>query len=246
MANSTLINLTFEQGVPGADEAAVKRYYNWDEEVYNPMLQEVNGVMGADLYRIIRETPEYPPSGSIRHHQNLDTWEAYDQTQTGSAIRGEMEAWIKRRVIEFIWSVLYELKESFSREPSSGDKDTRIENAPVMHLEAYRLSPEDREKYIKWFDEYGSKIFIPLFLESPGLKRYDWFKDTGRRRRTFTRESEYPPYLSIMYFDDIKSFETYTKSASLIAFNKALRTVFPYGLNYKWYVQYQLVKSWRK
>ena len=49
-----------------------------------------------------------------------------------------------------------------------------------------------------------------------------------------------------MYFGDIKSFETYAKSAALVAFNKALRTVFPYGLNYKWYVEYQLVKSWRK
>ena len=245
MANSTLINLTFEQGVPGADEAAVKRYYNWADEVYNPMLQQVNGVMGADRYRIIRETPEYPPEGSIRHHENFDTWGAYEQTQQGSAIRGEMESWVKRRVMEFVWSAAYELINSFSLE-SLGNKDTRIENAPIMHLEAYRLSPGEQEKYVTWFNEYGAWIFIPLFLRLPGLKRYDWFKDTGRRRRTFTRESEYPPYLFILYFNDIKSFESFTKSPELTAFNQALRTVFPYGLNYKWYVQYQLTKSWRK
>jgi len=246
MANTSLINLTFNVGAPGADEAAVKRFNNWVFEVYEPMLLQVDGVMGSDEYRITRETPEYPLSGNIRHHENFDTWEAFDLTQQGNASKGEMEAWIKRRVIEYVWSVLYELIDSYSRETSSGNKDTRIDNAPIMHLEAYRFSPPEQEKYVKWFDEYGSKIFVPLFLESPGLKRYDWYKDTGRRRRTFTRESEYPPYLSIMYFDDIKSFDAYTKSAALVAFNKALRTVFPYGLNYKWYVQYQLMKSWRK
>jgi hypothetical protein len=245
MVNSTLINLTFEQGVPGADEAAVKRYFSWQDEVYHKLMLQVDGIMEDGRYKIIRETAEYPTNGSINHHASVETWEAYPQSPQGIAIGGEMESWLKRRIIEFVWSVLYELIDSFNLD-SSGNIDTRIENAPIMHLEAYRLSPPEQEKYIKWFDEYGSKIFIPLFLESPGLKRYDWFKDTGRRRRTFTRESEYPPYLSIMYFDDIKSFETYTKSASLIAFNKALRTVFPYGLNYKWYVEYQLVKSWRK
>jgi hypothetical protein len=42
------------------------------------------------------------------------------------------------------------------------------------------------------------------------------------------------------------SFENYRKSPELVAFQKAIRNVFPNGLSLKWYVQYQLMQSWRK
>lgn len=35
-------------------------------------------------------------------------------------------------------------------------------------------------------------------------------------------------------------------SRELVIFQKFLKTVFPRGLIYKWDVQYQLAKSWRK
>jgi hypothetical protein len=60
------------------------------------------------------------------------------------------------------------------------------------------------------------------------------------------RERECPSNLSIMYFENLKSYEAYTKSQELVIYQKALRTVFPAGLNYKWYVQYQLDRNWRK
>jgi hypothetical protein len=60
------------------------------------------------------------------------------------------------------------------------------------------------------------------------------------------REWEYPDYISIIYFDDLAAFENYQSSPELIAFKKAICNIFPNGLNYRLYVQYQLVKSWRK
>jgi hypothetical protein len=58
--------------------------------------------------------------------------------------------------------------------------------------------------------------------------------------------TKYPQYLSLMSFDKIEAFENYTRSAELAASQKAMRNIFPYGLDYRWYVQYELVKSWRK
>lgn len=147
-----------------------------------------------------------------------------------------------------IWSAIYQLISGFRGEQGlPGDKpDTRIQNATVLHLEAYRLSPEDHDKYNKWFSEYGMNIFIPLFMKQPGVKGYDFFKFTGTQVRNYVREPDYPTYLSFMYFENMQAFENFERSPELTIFYKTLLNVFPLGLNYTWYVQYQLMKSFRK
>jgi hypothetical protein len=60
------------------------------------------------------------------------------------------------------------------------------------------------------------------------------------------REQEYPRYLSVIYFENMPDIDNYEKSTELAALQKSLRGVFPRGLNYKWYVQYQLTKSFKK
>ena len=150
--------------------------------------------------------------------------------------------------MEIVWSAVYQLVSGFRKTPAFPSKklDTRIEDATIVHLEAYRLSSEDAEKYNKWFSDYAFNIFIPLFMKLPGIKGYDYFKNTGIRLARNLRESDYSPYLSVVYFDDIQSYENYEKSPELATLRKNLRNIFPNGLNYKWYVQYQLEKRWRK
>jgi hypothetical protein len=67
-----------------------------------------------------------------------------------------------------IWYPAYSLIKSFRSKPNySNHNQALIENAPVMYLEAYRTSPEEQEKYYKWFNEYGCNIFMPLFMKMP-------------------------------------------------------------------------------
>jgi hypothetical protein len=75
---------------------------------------------------------------------------------------------------------------------------------------------------------------------------YDWYEDTGLRRRQDIREKEYPKYLSLIHFANIEAYEIFAKSPELATMQKSMRSVFPGGLNYKWDAQYQLIKSWRK
>jgi hypothetical protein len=107
------------------------------------------------------------------------------------------------------------------------------------------MTLEQQEKYNKWFNEYG-RVFVLLFMKTCGLKGYDYLKYSGFTSQTQARETDYPPYLSLFYFEDQKAFEHFEESHELVRFQSALRNIFPLGLNYKWYVQYQLVKSWRK
>jgi hypothetical protein len=146
-----------------------------------------------------------------------------------------------------MWTAAYALMKSFRSKPvfSSDNQDTRIENAPIIHLEAYRLSAEEKEKYIRWFNDFGCPVFIPLVMKLPGVARYDWYQDTGLR----TRDGggfEYPEYLSIIYFENLKAYEDFAKSPELAGFQKSIRSVIPSRLEYIWHVQYQLEKSFRK
>jgi len=246
--NTPVINVAFNSAAPGADIEVFERYQKWSTEVYLPMQMKVIGLKGIDFYHVIRENLEYPVVGVIYHWENLQAWETFPNSPKGAAISQEAAVWVKRGVRDPIWSVVYELIKSYRSLPlSSTDKpDTRIENAPVMSLEAFRLSPEDKEKYVNWFTEYGYSSFIPLFVRLPGFKGYDWYKYTGLTRSQDVREHEYPKYLSIIYFENTQAFDNFVKSPELAAFFKVMRSVFPRSLRYGWYVQYQLVQSWRK
>jgi hypothetical protein len=79
-----------------------------------------------------------------------------------------------------------------------------------------------------------------------GIKGYDCCKSVNLETLLNAREWEYPDFLSAMYFKDIAAFENYAKSPERLAFQRAVANIFPNGLNYRWYVQYQLVQSRRK
>jgi len=247
LENRPLITLAFHSSVPGTEPELFERYTNWLIHSYIRMMMNLPGLSGSDFYKNVKKSLEYPVQGNINHWRNRKEWDSYNTTYEGNAMGEEQASWIKRDVLDYIWSPVYELIKSYRNVPSTtGLEDTRIENAPVISLEAFRLSPGDEDKYLQWFSEYGCNSFVPLFVHLPGVKGYDWYRDTGLRRREFNRENEYPKYLSILYFENIEAFGGFTESRELAAFLKAMRVVFPRGLNYKWYVQYQLVKSWRK
>jgi hypothetical protein len=200
-----------------------------------------------DYYHIVVESPEYPLTGNLVHSESIEDAESWMKTPENKGIADDMANWVKRGIVEYFWHVRYELIKSFrSGTVSTVKEDTIIENAPIMHIEAYCFSTEEEERYGKWLREYGFNVFMPLFMNLLGLKGYDCFKYLGSVSTGNAKETKYPLYLSIVYFENMKAFENYTKSAELVVFQKGLRNVFPRGPVYKWYVQYRLVQSLRK
>jgi hypothetical protein len=247
MENAPVISLNFHSPAPGADPEVFQRYLKWREQVYSSLLIKIPQVKELVNNEIIRDSLEYPHFGTILHFENLQSLESYNNSEESKAVVGELSAWAKRGIRESIWSVTYELIKSIrsgaAYTPSR--PDTRIENAQVVSLEAFRLSAEEEEKYFNWFNDFGFDSFVPLFTRFPGLKGYDWYRFL-RLGLVDAKEDEYPKYLSLIYFENIPAFDNFVKSPELAAFLKMLGSVFPRGLNYKWYVQYQLTKSWRK
>jgi len=248
MENRPIITIMADSPTPGADSEVYERYLKWAREVYAPIVIGISEVVGLENYKIVKDNREYPLEVSITHYQNIRGWSAFTPSSSGTAIIKEFRSWEERGILEMIWYPAYALLKSFRSNSSSPNwqETTMIDKAPIIYLEAYRTSPEEQEKYYKWFSEFGCNLFMPLILKLPGLMGYDWYEDTGLRRRQDIRDTEYPKYLSIIYFENFEAYENYEKSPELVALQKSMRSVFPHGLNLKWQVQYQLVKSWRK
>jgi len=247
MENAPVINMIFMNNAPGVEDDVVQRFHKWSIEVYLPIILKIQGVTGLDRYTIVRKSPDYPAAGTIMHWESIGVYENSLKNPERMAVRDDLNTWTQRRVREGVWSAAYELAQGFRTGTANvgAKKDTKIENASLMHLEAYRMPQEEHEKYNKWFNEFG-RVFVPLFMKTCGLKGYDYLKYSGFSQLAQGRETEYPPYISILYFEDLKSFEHFQESPEQDSLQSALRNIFPLGLNYRWYVQYQLTNRWRK
>jgi hypothetical protein len=250
MENRPILLISGVQLFPDADPEISERYQKWQNEVYTPLRLTVSGTRGADRYKTVNPSPQYPSVLLNYHIENITEAEKSFKDPDRTALVSDLKTWVDRRVIQYMWSRWYELTRCFRNAAGQvvTKQETMVEDASFLHIEGYRLSPENRDKYEKWMDDYGFSVLIPLIVKLPGIKAYQCYKDTDLKGAGTMpmREWEYPDHLSILSFENQKAFEYYTKSAELLSFQKAIANIFPSGLNYKWYVQYQLTKSWRK
>jgi len=248
MGNARVISLNGGSRHPGADHEVYERFLKWEQEVYGPVSMRVPQRRQVDIYQIVRESPLFPSNLPIFHYENYAGWKEARKNPEAISVSNDNANWIKREIYDYSWSAVYQLVKSYRSEGSNPEEqpDTRIENAPFLHLEACRFTAEDSEKYNKWFVDYCSNIFIPLFMKQHGLQGYDYFKYIGVSVMHNIFETEYPTYFSAIYFENMKDFENFEKSNELEVCKKTLRDIFPRGLKYEWYVQYQLVRSYKK
>jgi hypothetical protein len=155
---------------------------------------------------------------------------------------------------ETIWWAAYELIKTIRKEDTNPGETVllKAEDAPIMNMEGFDLLQIDQEKFETWFAKWGYELYLPLLLKLPGLKEYSWYRfiDVGLTGLPdyykTNRSVEYPPFLAILNFENTEAYENYETSIELAGFREAMKVPFPRGLDYKWYVQYQLMKSWRK
>jgi hypothetical protein len=216
------------------------RYFKWYDEVYNPMYMKMPGNEGIDNYKVAKQTLDYPGNFSIHHYKNRNYLEELSKNPDRHALQQDHNATFYR--IEWVWHEIYLLIGSF-RNDSKSRETTIVENAPIIHLDGYRVPTAEHGKYDQWFMRWASRIYIPLIMNSPGLTAYNCFKlsDFSVRFPGHTYiETEIPPYVSISYFDNMQSFEKYEASPAYAALKRSMELELPGGLNRIWSVEYQL------
>ncbi len=249
MENAPVIRIMAHRVQPEYEE----KYHNWSFEAYFPLFITIPGVEEIDYYNIVKENPQYNKTCIINHYENRSGQLKPRRDQRFLDIQKDQETTFGSRS-DTVWFAAFQQIINFKKDSTTvtGNAIFEAENAPVIHLEGYAFSNPEQERYDSWFNKWGQEVFIPLIMRLPGLKEYTRYQlieveSTGLSDFYRTKRSvEYPPYLSILTFENIKAFENYEKSLELAAFKSSLYTPFPLGLNYQWYVQYRLMRSWRK
>lgn len=228
-----------------------QRYLKWQSEVYCPLYITLPGIEELDDYRIVKENPQYTRTLLLAHYENRDAPLQFRGLPLYKDIGKDYATWAGRS--ETVWFAAYEQIASFKKDAIDAEKNpVPGELSTVIQLEGYTFTNEEQEKYDAWFDKWGREVFVPLLMRLPGLRGYVKYKLIEIERAglmsdyTLPKTREYPPSLSILTFDSIRAFENYENSLELAAFKVGLQAPFPLGLSYQWYVQYQLMKSWRK
>jgi len=205
MENRPVITMNAGSRYPGADPEVYERFLKWWIEVYGQVSMRVPQRRQVDMYQILQESALFPSFLSIFHYEKYTDWVDGRKNPEATSISGEISSWMKRRILDYMWLAIYQLVKSYRSDSSNPEErlDTRIENASFLHLEAYSLKVDDSEKYNKWFVDYCSNVFIPLFMKQEGLKGYDYYKYVGISVFHNIYEKEYPTYFSATYFESM-------------------------------------------
>lgn len=248
MQNDSFISIAATRMHPEYRE----RYFQWVYEVYYPLLTKTPWLKGIESYRIIRENPEYNSRMSIYRFENLrDLENLYKGPEYTSLAKDRDVTFYQPGRGERFWQGTYQLLKTFAKEvaDSPSEKNDKNKDIPLVHLEGYRLSPEQEENYYNWFIKRGYEAYIPLLMKIPGLQEYSWYKliEVELPHVMMPKDpNAHPPYLSILHFDSLRAYENFEKSPELAVFREGIKVPFSRGLLFKWYVQYQLTRSWRK
>jgi hypothetical protein len=239
---ASVINIIGSNVSPALEE----KFAYW-VEAYALVNMTIPYILGVDTYKINEENPLYPKNISVYHGQNLQELLKAIVNPARLAVVKDVNTTFKNEVIWYRKG--YELVKSF-RSDTQLVQDTRVDNAQVLDMEVLNLTTEEEETYNRWLTRWAYPVYIPILMRLPGLKAYNCFHHSGQDYQESkdypARETEYPGYISMLYFEDIKAFRNYERSPELVAFREAVRVKFPGSYNHKWYIQYQLVKSWRK
>jgi hypothetical protein len=247
MENAPVIEIVAWKFQPEYQE----RWGKWQMEVFFPILTKSKWVKRIERYERTKESAKYIRYITIRQYEDLEAIANFEKSPEWIEIFNDMKTtWANRR--DVVWHAAYQLIKSFSNTQTTflelGEYE-RVENVTIMHLEGYGLPFEKEANYEDWVSKWGCDVFIPLLMKLPGLQEYSLYKLIDYDWPEWLKAKDFdahPPYLSVLHFQNINAFRSYENSAELAAFKYALRVPFPRGLDNKWYVQYQLMKSWGK
>jgi hypothetical protein len=224
-----------------------EKYEMWSEGAYVPIYMKIPGIKGIDSYKIIRENIDLPNLIGLWHGDNFENLKKRQETnQNISAINRDLH--ITFRNIEYFWRNSYELIRSF-RSSKVLTEDTIVDDAPVIHIEGYKIPANEYEKYESWFIKWASRIYVPMLLRVSGVKACNFFRLLDYKSPNWANdpniEKDMPRYMSIIYFDNLKSAEGFQQSLDFAAFRGSLELGFPAALKIVWDAEYQLSSSHR-
>jgi hypothetical protein len=247
MENAPVITLAGRTVPPALEE----KFNMWRVGAYNPLFLKVTARKGLDDYTIIKKTLELPGQLSI-YHNGCD-FESYKKNVPTAQVSQDIarDFMVTFKSVIHFWINVYELMGSFRNSQGSVEtkEDTVVDEAPVIHIEGYKLPSSEQVKFDNWFNVWASRIYIPLLLKIPGVKASNFFRLTDYRSPNYAWahfvESDMPLFLSVTYLENAASLDGFNQSVELAAFRRSLEVEFSGNLKTVWNTEYQLFSSHR-
>lgn len=227
-----------------------ERLGGWVQEAYMPIIEKTGLVAGIDRFQIIKESPAYPDFVTFYSFDDIRVMRSFWSHKDSEAISRDMETTFAGKCKWFSNALYRRVRQSKKTQENLNRDITVLDSthAQVISIEAYELPYPGKIRYEAWFEEYGYDVFLPLISNLQGVKAYGHYQiiDAGFLPINMGPVPEQPAYLTVASFENRKAYQDYEKSKELAAFRAALKSEFSGNLELKWYVQYQLTKSWRK
>jgi hypothetical protein len=112
-----------------------------------------------------------------------------------------------------------------------------MENAPVISIVSRYFLPGEEGKHNDYYEKWFFEAYVPFLNENVGLKG-------AERYRIVKDNPDYPKYIQLWYFKNLKEYQTFEKSEECQAVLSAMDANFP-GTDFRWWAQYWVVNSWR-
>ena len=245
MENAPVLTISGRQIPPEIEE----HYNKWYDAAYGPIFVKIPGSRGIDRYKIIRKNYILPNTLDLYHNENLEAQKKRSaHTDRMAVIRDSATTFHQ---IRRFWYSTYELIQSFKNDSSRHQpvQNTIVENAPIIHIEGYKIPETEYGKFELWFNKWASQIYIPLLLKIPGVKECNFFKLIDFKDPAYASvrfvETDIPRFVSITYLESPESFDNFNQSKEVGAFRGSLELGFPDSLKIVWDTEYQLFASYR-
>ena len=206
------------------------KYNNWYNDVHIPMLLKYEGLKGAERYRILAETPDYPNLIAFYKYDNLKDQESMATALFYVAVAANIKAtWTEGRDIRWR-ATFFEHRKWLA--PSAGT----LSPGAVIHIVGVNgPSPEKDAGFNEWYDN----THVPWLMKTGTISQ-------SVRYRITQPNKDYPTYLAVYYFDNQKKYETFLDHPERAAAVKEMNEHWPGGIGSMWRVQYKMIKEWSK
>lgn len=119
-----------------------ERLGKWIMEVYQPLMVKSGVTKGIDRYQIVKEGPDYLRNISFFHYGYFGALDDAYKSPVGRDLVNDIATWGARR--EAVWGAYYQLIKGFRNDGEApwAKAEKGAEEAPIIHLEGYNLSPQ--------------------------------------------------------------------------------------------------------
>ena len=226
---------------------AEERFNKWFDGAYASLYLKVPGMKEIDRYKNLSKGIDSPSYLHIFHHESVSTLKKIGENRDRNAVILDTLTWTN----EWFWVNCCQLVRSFRNAAFSrgGRENSIVDNAPVIHVEGYKIPPAELEKYSNWFTRWASRLYIPLLLKGTDVKCFNYYRVLDYRPSHWENynllEPEPPPFLSVSYFEDTNALENFKTSLEYAAFKRSLDFEFSGNVKTVWNSEYQLFISHR-